>query len=278
VRLFLTLLAALAALAGCKSSHAPAANPCATALFCDDFESYAVGQPPGGSWQPQTNLGAVAVDGAQARSGTKSVKLTTQARTSDGGKTAFIRLAGAPVFPAPGNVFYGRMMFFLDAAPTTSVHWTLIDAGGLVPGQSYHALYRYGGQLPVMQGTTFVGSQLMANYETPDSYAPTSNGPPSDCWHHANGTVVPVGKWTCVEWRFDGANNEMRMWLDGAPLPDMTVTGHGDGCVNQPALYPWTAPAFDHLDVGWESYQADQARTVWIDDVVISTTQVGCPP
>ena len=51
----------------------------------------------------------------------------------------------------------------------------------------------------------------------------------------------------------------------------------GSGCVNQSATYQWTAPNFDRLDLGWESYQADSARTMWIDDVAISRTRVGCP-
>jgi hypothetical protein len=153
----------------------------------------------------------------------------------------------------------------------------LIQGSGLVPGQSYHALYRYGGQQPVMQGSTFVGSQLMANYETPDSYGGNPVGPGSDCWFHSSGVVVPVGTWSCVEWQFDGPNNTMRLWLDGQPVPSLTVTGVGQGCVNQPATFPWTAPSFDRLDLGWESYQADDARTLYIDDVVVSATKVGCP-
>ena len=28
---------------------------------------------------------------------------------------------------------------------------------------------------------------------------------------------------------------------------------------------------------GWESYQNDQARTLYIDDLVVSKTQIGCP-
>jgi hypothetical protein len=173
-------------------------------------------------------------------------------------------------------MFYGRMMFRLESAPTASVHWTIIEGSGLIAGQGYHALYRYGGQLPVMQGTTFVGSQLMANYETPDSYSGT--GPSSDCWFHSNKVVVPVATWSCVEWQFDGPNNTMRLWLDGTAVSSLTVTGVGQGCVNQPATYPWTAPTFDRLDLGWESYQQDDARTFYIDDVVISTTKIGCPP
>ncbi len=145
-------------------------DPCATALFCDDFEKYAANAAPTTPWRASTNMGAVTVDGAFAHSGSQSIKMTTQARTTDGIKTAFIELTGNGVFPVAGNVFYGRMMFYLDAAPTTSVHWTMIQGAGVVPGATYHALYRYGGQLPVMQGSTFVGSQLMANYDTPDSY------------------------------------------------------------------------------------------------------------
>jgi hypothetical protein len=28
---------------------------------------------------------------------------------------------------------------------------------------------------------------------------------------------------------------------------------------------------------GWESYQTDGARALWLDDVVISSARVGCP-
>lgn len=249
------------------------ADPCATALYCEDFESYPTGNAPGGDWKPQTNLGAVSVVGDQKFGGLKSAKFTTEMST--GGKTAFIQLSRATVFPVPGNMYYGRMMFRLESAPEASVHWTFIQSGGVVPGQTYHALYRYGGQQPVTQGGTFVGNQLMANYETPDSYS--GNGPSSDCWHHAKGTVVPVGRWACVEWQFDGPNNALRMWLDGSALDDLTVQGQGQGCVHQPATFEWTAPKFDNLEVGWESYQGDSARTLYVDDLVIATTRVGCP-
>jgi len=272
-------MAGLAA-SGCKSSSGGPAGQCGGATFCDDFESYAAGAQPGGSWTTRTTLGAVVVDDTQARSGSRSVKLTTQAKTSDGIKTAFIRLGGAPVFPSPGNVLYGRMMVRLEAAPTASVHWTMIQGSGVVPGQSYHAYYRYGGQLPVLAvDGTFLGSQLMANYDTPDSYPIGSGtGPASDCWHHSSKTVLPTGKWSCLEWKFDGGNNEMTLSLDGVALPDLTVTGTGDGCVNATPDFVWAAPVFDHLDLGWESYQADDARTFWIDDVAVSSAPIGCPP
>ena len=81
-----------------------------------------------------------------------------------------------------------------------------------------------------------------------------------------------------VEWQFDGPNDTMRFWLDGVAVDSMTVQGTGEGCVTPPSDQTWKAPAFDTLDLGWESYQGDSARTLYIDDVVLSTSRVGCPP
>jgi hypothetical protein len=278
IRAARTLTAACVAvgLVGCRTGAPRAAGErgvdnggdpgCRGALFCDDFETYRPGDLPAGKWTTATSNGAVSVAEARHRSGRKAVRFTTTGKAAY--QSAFMRL-GAGVLPVAGGAFYGRMMFWLEAAPTTSVHWTMIQGSGPVPGQTHHAQYRYGGQQPLAGG-----NQLMANYETPDSYKGV--GPSSDCWVHSGGKLVPVGTWSCVEWQFDAAANTMRFWLDGAPIDSLTVTGVGQGCVNQPASYPWTAPNFERLDLGWESYQPDEPRTFWIDDVVVSTTKVGC--
>jgi hypothetical protein len=257
--------------AGTDGGSAP--DPCKTARFCETFEGYDTGKAPAGGWKTQTNLGTVSVVETQKFAGSKSAKCTTQSGAN--GKTAYLRLDLASVFPVPNNIYFGRMMARLESAPETSVHWTFIQGGGLVPGQSYHSLYRYGGQVPLKNGSTFTGTQLMANYETPDSYGGT--GPSSDCWNHSNGKIMPVAKWTCVEWQFDGPNDTMRFWLDGAPIDALTVQHTGQGCVHQDKTFEWKAPNFDHLELGWESYQQDSERTLYVDDVVIATTRVGCP-
>lgn len=260
-----------------ETDPVPPGNPCDTALLCDDFESY--DSAPNGKWTLRTTAGATAaIDTTLHASGSKSVKVTTPASSS---ATAMLRMQDPSVFPVPGNVVYGRMLYYVESVPMQSVHWTLVAGQGLVPGQTYHAVYRYGGQAPIIQGSTFAGSEMMANYDTPDWYSDKST-PGSDCWHHANGRVIPVGKWTCVEWKFDGANNGMKLWLDGLAAPDLTITGHGDGnngdgCVNANNNIPWAAPTFTSFDLGWESYQTDDARTAYVDDVAISTTRIGCP-
>ena len=250
-------------------------DPCATAIYCDNFDSYAPGGDPGGKWVTSKNNGSISVDTTRAHSGASSVKFT--ADKSSGYRSVMLALKDKSLLPVAGNVVYGRMMFWLESAPEGTVHWTFLDGQGPVPNQPYSAVYRYGGQLPVTQNGTFVASQMMANYDSPSSYGNPPMGPSSDCWLHSDKKVIPVGAWTCAEWRFDGPNNEMHFWMNGTEVPDLTMKDTGQGCVHQPQTYTWEAPSFEQLDLGWESYQADEARTMWVDDVVISTTRVGCP-
>ncbi len=245
------------------------------ALFCDDFEAATLGKVPGAPWTTNMSGGTIAVDATHVHSGKQAVKIAAAAAT--GYRSAMLNLQKTPFLPTASKVVYGRMLFWLDSAPKTSVHWTFIDAVGKVPGQAYRAYYRYGGQSPITSGTTFVGSELMANYDTPDSYATPAVGPSTDCWLHADKVVVPVGKWSCAEWKFDGVANKMQFWLDGAEVPSLAMNGMGQGCVNQSAPYTWAAPSFDRVDIGWESYQADDARNMWIDDVAIGADKLGCP-
>jgi hypothetical protein len=229
---------------------------CGTALFCDDFESYTAA--PGAPWAVSKNEhGAVVIDGAQHQSGSKAVKFTLTG--SETYRRAFINLEQP--FPVAGNAYYGRMMIYITTAPNDGVHWTMISGEGpLTTPLTADVMVRYGGQHQ---------KRFMANYETADPVD-------TDCWKHSQ-TAMPEGKWACMEWYFEGATNTQKLWLDKTPIADMTVTGQGEGCVGQGTSNNWYFPTFERLAIGWESYQTDGDREVWIDDVVISTMPIGCP-
>jgi len=115
----------------------------AGALFCDDFEEDAVGQPPAAPWSPSTNAGTVAVDSTRAFSGSKAV--LASAPNGPTYRRAFIGLgSGSPIFPGAASEMYGRAMIWLEAAPT-EVHWTMIQAQGPAADGTHNAEYRYGG-------------------------------------------------------------------------------------------------------------------------------------
>jgi polysaccharide lyase-like protein len=272
----LVLVASLFALACSSDDGGDTPAPqrfagCTGALICDDFEAQTAASAPSGSWTTNQNGGTVTVDTTRAFSGTQSVLASTPAAMAY--KSAMARF-DSPLLPLASNSIYGRMMFYLESAPATSVHWTFIDGSGQVEDAagSYTAVYRYGGQLPVMGGT-----QFMANYETPDHYSTPGKGPSTDCYQQATGQLTPVGKWACAEWHFDGPTNSMQFWLDGREIQGLFMDGTGDGCGDQPNDYTWIAPVFTRIQVGWESYQADEARSLWIDDVALSEERIGCP-
>jgi len=231
------------------------AGGCA-ALICDDFESYT--GTPGGPWKvTKTPAGNVVIDGAQHKSGKQAVKFTTTGAMSY--QQAFISLE--KIFPIANNAFYGRMMIYATSAANDGVHWTMIEGEGANTAQGIdNAQVRYGGQQM---------KSLMANYD--------SSGKKSDCWRHS-ATKMPEGKWACMEWYFDGATNTQKFWLDGKAIDDLTVMGQGDGCLTQDTAGKWIYPSFSRLNLGWTSYQTDMPREVWIDDVAVGTSQIGCPP
>lgn len=253
------------------------ADACAKAFACDDFESQTAQQAPSGAFSAAAEAGEVTVDDTRAFSGKQSVKLSTQ--PIDGFKAAMLNYDDPSKLPTPQNAVFGRMMFYLESVPMGDFHWTFIVGRGKAPIElgGHTVLYRYGGQHAVVESGQFVGSQLMANYETPDSYNNPSTGPSTDCWNHSDNKVIPVAKWTCAEWLFDGATNEMQFWLDGVELPDLHVVQYGQGCTSQPIDYVWAAPAFAEIFVGWESYGLDETRTIWIDDLAVGPERLGCP-
>ena len=153
------------------------------------------------------------------------------------------------------------MMIYATKAANDGVHWTMIDAEGPVAAQGIsNASVRYGGQHL---------QSLMANYD--------STGKKSDCWQHSE-TKMPEGKWACMQWYFDGKTNTQKFWLNGAAVDDLTVAGSGQGCVNHETNDMWYFPQdFAKTYVGWESYQKDDAREVWIDDFALGTAAIACP-
>jgi hypothetical protein len=248
---------ATAGAGGGTAGTGAAGDPCASAIFCDDFETYTAGAAPKGQWKVTTNHGTLTVDGTHAHSGKNAVHaLTTGAMAYE---SAYMGLVGAPVFPVPSNGFFGRMMMYATQAPTDVVHWTIIQGEGPVPAHAVtNAVVRYGGQYNL---------RFMANYD--------SSPPKSDCWHHSQ-TTIPLNRWACVEWQFDGATSTQRFWLDGQPITDLTVVGRGDGCINHDLMDNWYFPTFNALRLGWEHYQLGPGE-IWIDDVAVDSKRLGCP-
>lgn len=267
------LLAGCAPRADVASTPQVLAGTCESAYFCDDFEQHAAGQLPGAPWREETYRSGAVIEVSRARaySGTQSLHVLAP---KDAKRRGYVAIHEAPVFPAAAKQMYGRAMFWLDAAPIavdggSSVHWTLLQGEGRSADDRYNAIYRLGGEFDS-------GLRLKSNYETT---------PPvrTDCRQHS-AQRLPVQRWTCVEWHFDGERNELQFWLDGTELADAHVVGRGTSpdshCAHHDDLQgEWRAPpAFQSFYVGFERYEvSSNDQNLWIDDVVISSQRAGCP-
>jgi hypothetical protein len=236
------------------------------ALVCDDFEGYALGSDLSPNWTTEIMGGTVQVETSKPFRGTKGVRITTTlsppnepARTNGGPLRAATLIKQAPLFPIAGNAFYGRVMIWLTDMPPGGVHFSNIEASGKLPDGR---LAKYG------EGGMF--QKLMAGY----TIRPMGEFdlPTVDCAKTSN-TGVPVKRWVCVEWQFNGSNDEMHLWFDGQAQTPVDVVKTGGGC-----SVPWNAPVFDKLFLGWRHSQPSSIDVeMWLDNVVIDTKRVGCP-
>jgi hypothetical protein len=244
---------------GSPSDGSGAACP-AGALVCEDFEKYAVGgDVSAGGWSVIETSATVQVDATKPFSGGKGLHLMAP---GGGAKYAALLVRqGAPLFPLSGNSFFGRMMMWITDAPA-GVHFNNVIASGNLPNSTQIAKYGFGA---LMAKTT-------AAYTVRNNAA---GAPVVDCYF-GGGAAVPTRRWVCVEWKFDGASNELHYWFDGNPVSD--VVKSAGTCVSGSAPV-WTAPTFSDIELGWFQNQASTVPLeMWMDDIVIHGTQrVGCP-
>lgn len=224
---------------------------CATlgAQLCDDFEAATL--------DPQwTASGDVSLDTAQKARGNKSLHLHLVGQN-------WATITETRTFPEKNNHFFGRLFFRATAIPTTNpsaAHWTLVAGSGNGTPE-----IREGG----IVGKWGTGTDNRAAGGTGD-WTNADNDP------NGNPKPVPSNTWACIEWEYDGANNETRFWWDGVEHPSMhtTSTIHGG---NQGV--PYILPEFTNVKIGWMLYQAPVNPTtfdIWIDEIAIDSQRIGC--
>ncbi len=232
------------------------------AIVCDDFEGYAGPADVAAAWTVTASMATVAVDATKPHAGKNALHITSSGQTPQGA----IARADAPLFPIAGNVYYGRLMMWLTQAPTGGVHWNNVQSAGFMPNSTQWSKYGWGG----MFGTILAGYTIRTT--------PTDMQALIDCSKPSK-MSLPEKAWTCFEWEFDGAGNQMHLWLNGSLVSDADVITTGTQCVTpQPPNNIWQAPAFANVTIGWLQYQASNvAIEVWMDDLVLDTKRVGCP-
>jgi len=72
--------------------------------------------------------------------------------------------------------------------------------------------------------------------------------------------AIPMGQWFCFEWH--ETPTELRIYFNGQ---DLTIADE-----------TWTEPNLVDLRLGFERFDTGTGGDVWIDDVAVNSTQIGC--
>ncbi|MFP8963928.1 hydrolase [Streptomyces nanhaiensis] len=257
----LAVSAALAPAAPSTAAEAPAAASAATAAdcpadgFCEDFESQ-TGTLPSGRWSAGapncSGSGSASVDSSVARSGGRSLRI-------DGGGGYC------------NHVFAGTA---LDGVDTSAPFWVRFHVRHTTALPAAHVTFaalrdsadngrdlRMGGQ----------NGALQWNRESDDATLPEQS---------PNGVSMsrplPVGIWTCVEFRVDGSAGHLETWVDGTSVQGLAVDGTPTHDIDGQWLRraDWR-PRLTDLRLGWESY-GGETDTLWFDDVAAGGSRIGC--
>jgi hypothetical protein len=127
------------------------------------------------------------------------------------------------------------------------------------PAQGTNKHLRIGGQSQI----------LMFNRESDDATLPELS--PQGI---ATSAALPTGDWQCFEYHV-GTDGTIETWLNGAAVAGLTfgpaISNPNAGAWSRSSIKPKPSGVY----FGWESYGGD-ANTFWYDDIVISSSRVGC--
>ncbi|KAH6843259.1 carbohydrate-binding module family 1 protein [Chaetomium sp. MPI-CAGE-AT-0009] len=229
-------------------ASAAAILPFSSAQVSNDFES-GWDQTAWPIYAPDCNQGGkVTLDSTTAHSGKNSIRVD-----GAGGYCGHIFFGTNKV---PSGDLYVRTYLKASKALTAS-HVTFMTMPDPAQGTNKHL--RIGGQ----------NSILMYNRESDDATLPDLS--PQGV---ASSAALPTGSWECFEYHI-GTDGSIETWLNGAAIAGLTV---GPG-VSNPNAGGWSRssikPKPSAVYFGWESYGGD-TNTFWYDDIVISSTRVGC--
>ena len=250
-------------------------DPCDTALFCEKFDDYAgvdtiIDKQKFGPWHAALKPGAsMNLDGVHTMSGSNALHVHIDNAVTAGGR--LFADGAQPIFANKPTHVYGRMMMYINPNGT-SVHWTFFGVNGDAEPSS-----------PVVgRSASYIMSSLPKNGVNTYSFVDGLQATPTDGYHdcYSQSQTSMPSDWACISFEMDSVARKLRMYKDGAVDPILSVDDHGKGCVAPtPGNSPWYGPAVTQLFVGaWSFHAMNAPLDVWIDDLVVDTKPVACPP
>jgi hypothetical protein len=98
---------------------------------------------------------------------------------------------------------------------------------------------------------------------------------PGDTEQRAPSATLQANMWYCIEFMFDSAADEARVWLGGQELTDLHVTNwvapNPQNGNNSTPIPNW-APDYQAVRFGWEL----NGNNIWFDDIALGYSRITC--
>jgi len=227
----------------------PSKCPAAGTRLCDGFETGAPGDA-GSVFKFELGSGSTGVvDTTKAFRGSKSVHMKTA--TAQAFITETASFTGTTA--ATNNAGWGRMYIWFETKANPQSHDVFIRLEDPASSASSAQLHVAGGSRGQLAAEIRSGSDL---------YKPKIAEPPP-----ADRVLFPLATpaWQCWEWHTT-AENTLEFYIDGELYAPMSVT----------AADKWPFPIFKKLYLGFMQFGTTPATELWIDEVALSDTRVGC--
>lgn len=226
-------------------------------IFCEDFESVAEGQLPDG-WseresycEMQGMLMGVATDQPRGSS-TKALKITN---SSPGNCRIAREIGTVDDFWVRAYVYWGSSV---DFSTKEVLAIDLIPSSAL--GKDDPAI-RFGSRTKE-PCTATPGSQV------------TLIGFGEEVTGCGGANPLPQGKWYCIEAHVQQSGDlSVETFIDGA---DLTYSSKGKPDVDVVSLGAAPSEKVNHVRLGVFSTPETVMGDVWVDDIAVSTTRIGC--
>ena len=139
-----------------------------------------------------------------------------------------------------------------------------MEGAGSQPG-----LVRLGGLYSPNRGAPLFG--VGSDSGPTGDWTNLDNDPPG------NPVTPPLQQWACLEWMMDSDTDETRFYWDGVEHPSLRTSPGVQHGGNSNVM--WDVPPITSVWLGWWFYQgntANQSFDVWIDEVALDATRIGC--
>jgi hypothetical protein len=214
--------------------------------ICDDFEGASI---DAGTWEVNAAGGTLMLDTTRAARGQKSLHGHI---AGDVGSALVVPTAQ---FPAGKRQLWGRMLGYIPSSAKDS----LDGHSNITALRAPNSTKRAAAYAIAVRGGTFLG----LFYEDGTADLASSLEPGNE---NLPDTVIPLDRWFCLEWLFDGDSNSLHGYLDGVEMARVAMRNH-------PAPIFWDVPPSQYdISVGTEF----SIKDLWMDSIALHTSRIGC--